>query len=339
MASALERLSFQISQRLRTAWFSSQYAVTNRVSTPTSPPTDSEKKSFPNVKMIAADLQHLFERDWKNIEAGLYLSPEDKWPNPIDALKQTARYFQDLQKVNRRKLIAGQFPKSAYPAYYLHNFHYQSDGYLSEESAQLYDYQVEVLFTGGADAMRRQALVPIGAALRRPGIRQAKLLDVGCGTGRFLKTIKQNFPRLWVNGLDLSPPYLKKAQSDLAPWSRQRVVQGMAEHLPFADQSFDVVSCIYLFHELPRPVRRQVATEFKRVLKPDGRLVFVDSLQPGDHPPYDSLLSRFPEATHEPYYSDYLNDDLTPLFAGTGFQVEAIERAFFSRMMLLKPAL
>ena len=35
------------------------------------------------------------------------------------------------------------------PDYYLQNFHYQSDGYLIVESAQLYDYQVEVLFTGG----------------------------------------------------------------------------------------------------------------------------------------------------------------------------------------------
>ena len=34
--------------------------------------------------------------------------------------------------------------------HYLQNFHFQTDGYLSEASAELYDYQVEVLFSGGA---------------------------------------------------------------------------------------------------------------------------------------------------------------------------------------------
>ena len=48
---------------------------------------------------------------------------------------------------------------SAFPDYYLRNFHYQTGGYLSERSAKLYDQQVEVLFIGSADAMRRQALV------------------------------------------------------------------------------------------------------------------------------------------------------------------------------------
>ena len=51
--------------------------------------------------------------------------------------------------------------------------------------------------------MRRQALVPLKPAVAsRPA---AKLLDVGCGTGRFLREIKANYPRLEVTGLDLSP--------------------------------------------------------------------------------------------------------------------------------------
>ena len=45
-----------------------------------------------------------------------------------------------------------------YPAYYLQNFHYQTDGWLSKDSARLYDFQVETLFLGSADTRRRQAL-------------------------------------------------------------------------------------------------------------------------------------------------------------------------------------
>ena len=47
------------------------------------------------------------------------------------------------------------------PDYYRQNFHFQSDGWLSEHSAAIYDTQVEVLFTGAADVMRRRALKPI----------------------------------------------------------------------------------------------------------------------------------------------------------------------------------
>ena len=35
-----------------------------------------------------------------------------------------------------------------YPAYYLQNFHYQTDGWMSAESARLYDFQVETVFLG-----------------------------------------------------------------------------------------------------------------------------------------------------------------------------------------------
>src|SRR5207247_2185151 len=90
-----------------------------------------------------------------------------------------------------QKLLAARLAKPEvrrYPAYYRQKFHFQSDGYLSEASAERYDHQVEVLFGGGAAAMRRQALVPLRAALRKHpgGAGGAKLLDLGCGTGAFL---------------------------------------------------------------------------------------------------------------------------------------------------------
>lgn len=48
----------------------------------------------------------------------------------------------------------------AFPDYYLQNFHHQTDGYLSDHSAALYDLQVEILFNGAADPMRRRLLKP-----------------------------------------------------------------------------------------------------------------------------------------------------------------------------------
>ena len=46
------------------------------------------------------------------------------------------------------------------PEYYAQDFHFQTGGYLTEDSARLYDVQVETLFMGAAGPMRRTALAP-----------------------------------------------------------------------------------------------------------------------------------------------------------------------------------
>jgi ubiquinone/menaquinone biosynthesis C-methylase UbiE len=264
------------------------------------------------------------------------------WPNPGAVLRQSARYFRDLDAVNRRKrarvtdeVVNGEHG-ARLPSYYLQNFHYQTDGYLSPESARLYDYQVEVLFTGGADAMRRQLLVPLRSAFETVPIRRARMIDVACGTGRFLTFVKDNYPRLQVTGVDLSTPYLLEARRRLRPWSRADVAVALAEQLPFADASVDIASCIFLFHELPHAVRRRAAAEMARVLRPGGMLLFMDSIQLGDRPDFDPLLHGFPQAMHEPYYADYIRDDLRGLFVEAGFEIAEESRAFFARMTVLR---
>ena len=54
------------------------------------------------------------------------------------------------------------------PDYYLQNFHFQSGGWLTEDSAHRYDTQVEVLFKGTANAMRRMALPELARDFPRP---------------------------------------------------------------------------------------------------------------------------------------------------------------------------
>ena len=102
--------------------------------------------------------------------------------------------------------------------------------------------------------------------------------------------------------------------------------------MPFADAEFDVVTCIYLFHELPPRVRRAVVAEVRRVVRPGGWVIFVDSLQPGDEPDYDSMLEYFPAAFHEPYYASYLKEDLDRLWR-PGFAAGERVPAYFSKVL------
>ncbi len=172
-------------------------------------------------------------------------------------MRRAVDFFADLSAVERRRHGAPEerflteVPPEGYPRYYLQKFHFQTDGYLSRASAERYDHQVEVLFGGGAAAMRRQALVPLKVAVA--GRRGARLLDVACGTGQFLRQVKTNYPRLNVIGLDLSPHYLGVARRALQSWSRASLVQGAAEAMPFAGAQFDAVTCIYLVSRAAAP--------------------------------------------------------------------------------------
>ena len=220
------------------------------------------------------------------------------------------------------------------PDYYLQNFHFQSGGWLTEESADRYDTQVEVLFKGTANAMRRQALPPLAEVFAGRDQRKLRLIDIGCGTGRFLDFVKQVWPRLPVLGLDLSEAYIKHARRHLRRWSRTNLVVGNAEAIPAPDNSCDAVTNIFMLHELPPEVRRTVIGEAARVLKPGGRLILMDSLQRGDEPDYDGMLERFPKLYHEPYYQSYLSEDFPAIARRCGLVHRRDTNAFVSKVMV-----
>ena len=340
MASRLDHAAYRAAQRLRVSWYSGQKWLSSQLTRPVPAPLELRER-MPHRSRVLADLRALLEQDWRNIEAGDYLMPE-RFVRPLTALRRAAQYFGDLPRVEARRRRAAHdevfrsTPARRYPRYYLQNFHYQTDGYLSRRSAELYDHQVEVLFGGGADAMRRQALVPLARVLRERGVRRARLIDLGAGTGRFLREVKRNYPRLAVTALDLSPDYLALAQEALAPWPATAFLEGSAEAVPAATAQFDVATAIFLFHELPAKARRQVAQEMARLLQPGGAAILVDSIQLGDVPDYDALVEYFPRAFHEPYYAGYARADLPVLFAEAGLVLEEARIAYFAKVMTFR---
>jgi ubiquinone/menaquinone biosynthesis C-methylase UbiE len=189
------------------------------------------------------------------------------------------------------------------PEYYQRNFHFQTDGYLSESSARRYDHQVEILFNGMAMAMRRQ-IIPI---LRAKGKADGRGLDIGCGSGASTWLLAHSQPDVQWTGLDLSRPYLKVAADRLRERLNVDWLQGDATQLSFKDESFDQCVSIFLFHELPHEERLRTLAEAWRVLRPGGLLLVADSLQWDDSPELNWALERFPKVYHEPFYKNYLH--------------------------------
>ena len=281
-----------------------------------------------------------FEKDAADVAAGLYPPMNDVPADPLAGWRQIADFLGDAREVEARRRREGvvearaEAPKSpAYPVYYRQNFHFQTGGWFTQDSAQRYETQVEALFAGTAAAMRRRALSLLAAAWRERDQRGLTLVDLACGSGGFLRDLSRAFPRARLAGVDLSPAYLEEARRRGGGLA---VVQANVERLPFADASLDAVTCVYLFHELPSRVRPVVAGEIARVLRPGGHLAFADSVQPADEPRLERLLEAFPAYFHEPYYADYSQADLGVLFGAAGLVERSRDRAFLTKAVLFE---
>jgi ubiquinone/menaquinone biosynthesis C-methylase UbiE len=107
------------------------------------------------------------------------------------------------------------------------------------------------------------------------GNEPIRVLDVGCGTGVFAERLRTALPQARVWGIDLVSDMLSQGKER---WRRQagqvQPVQGDSERLPFASDTFDVVTCANSFHHYPHQDRAVV--EMHRVLRPGGRLILID---------------------------------------------------------------
>jgi len=342
MATRAERLTYTAAQTARIAFYGAHYIAARIVARDAFAAIDGLKHKMPSIRTLLRSMQALFREDWMNVEKGLYPMPVDL-ARDIARATSSLRFWADIPKVTRRRKAGGHSEAAArgegLPRYYRQNFHFQTDGYLSENSAKLYDFQVEALFAGTADAMRRRVYVPIAEYLAGRKKGGASLLDIGAGTGRFLAFVKSVQPELKTIALDLSEPYLARARSGMARFRDAEFLLGAAEDIPLPYASVDVAASIFLFHELPPKIRIAAAKEIARVLKPGGIFVMGETIQYGDNPEFDGLIDAFPRLLHEPYYAGFAKSDLKALFEPAGLKWQRTDLAYLTKVSVFtKPA-
>ena len=147
--------------------------------------------------------------------------------------------------------------------------------------AAAYDI-VNKLSSFGLDGYWRRRLV---RCLRETNAEQ--VLDIACGTGVLSRLIYRKL-RLEVTGLDLSPQMLQvarikmsakaKRQSGCAHCKEPQFIEGVAEELPFSDQSFDAVTIAFGVRNFEN--RRNAFEQIYRVLRLDGHLLILEFATP-----------------------------------------------------------
>lgn len=107
----------------------------------------------------------------------------------------------------------------------------------------------------------------------------AHVLDVCCGAGfllcEFAPCVEKGV------GVDLSEAMLTEASRSAQGLANVSFDWADAESLPFADESFDIVTCKLALHYFPKPQR--AIGEMRRVAKRGGRVVLIDRISSDDN--------------------------------------------------------
>lgn len=127
------------------------------------------------------------------------------------------------------------------------------------------------------DALQREVESRLFDSLDYLESMPARVLDVGCGTGRGTARLKKRWRNAHVIALDVSLPMLHQARRHAGWWKPFARLGADARALPFPDHSMDVVysNLCLQWCDAPQPF----LTEMGRVLKPGGLMV-VSSLGP-----------------------------------------------------------
>lgn len=175
---------------------------------------------------------------------------------------------------------------------------------------EIYDRGLKATEEAGLREVRREALAEA----------TGRTLDLGAGTGANLELFPSTVSELVL--VEPDPHMLKKLEPRLGRTAiPTEVVQAGAEALPFEDASFDTAVFTLVLCTVPDPAA--ALAEAARVLKPDGRLLFVEHVRAED-----AGLARWQDRLERPwrFLGDgcHCNRDTAAAIEGAPFKLEGL---------------
>lgn len=173
------------------------------------------------------------------------------------------------------------------------------------------EYAASAVHAGGPDLAALVEVVAAAGAMRA--------LDVGCGAGHTALALAPHV--VSVVALDLTEAMLDQARRLAVERGVTNLVfqHGDAEHLPFPDESFDLVTSRYAAHHFPRPAA--ALREIVRVLRPGGAFLLIDVVAPPE-PLLDTHLNTIELLRDPSHVRDHSVDDWRRMFASAGLCAE-----------------
>ncbi|CAM6097955.1 unnamed protein product [Calypogeia fissa] len=184
----------------------------------------------------------------------------------------------------------------SYPDYYIKAFHSYRKGNLSWEAAFDAEPATKVVMKRAfkhiaspqlaEETFRFRWLKELEAHHTKfsNGLQAGAILDIGCSIGISSRYLRNHFPVAQVTGLDLSPYYLavarhiqnKEATESSSTKRNIEYVHANGEETGLPSESFDIISCAFLCHELPQSAAKNILREARRLVKPGGTIALID---------------------------------------------------------------
>lgn len=138
-----------------------------------------------------------------------------------------------------------------------------------------------------------------------------KVLDVCCGTGA--QVLEYGRRGIIATGIDISPNMLNIAMRNRMKQKAVNVSFQLADatNLPFLDGYFDYASISLGLHDKGKPIRYQIISEMKRVVKQDGALILIDFQAPLPRSVwavFARAIEFFAGGSHYQSFKDYLRN-------------------------------
>lgn len=134
-----------------------------------------------------------------------------------------------------------------------------------------------------------------------PEVKDKVVLDLGCGTGKFMEKFQNKTIKYY--GLDLSKQQLKIAKQKVNN-NNVEFICCSAENIPLPDNSVDIIISTWVLGTILKEDRRQkVLKEMKRVLKKNGNIYLVENDIGGE---FEEIRNRFPDIKRTKEYNDWI---------------------------------